>query len=61
MLLVRGFDRLGAAIGAARGADPMERLLGCAVRYRRFALGNPGCYALMFEDAIPCEKGPGGP
>lgn len=58
MLLIRGFDRLGAAIGAARAADPAERLLDCAVRYRLFALGNPGLYALMFEDAIPCVREP---
>jgi AcrR family transcriptional regulator len=58
MLLVRGFDRLRAAIDAAREPDPVERLMECAIRYRLFALGNPGFYALMFEDAILCEKDP---
>ena len=32
-----------------------NRLLACGAGYRRFALGNPHFYAIMFEDAIPHE------
>jgi AcrR family transcriptional regulator len=58
VLLIRGFDRLSAALDAAREQDPMERLLGCAIRYRLFALENRNLYALMFENIIPREKDP---
>ena len=52
-LLIRGFDRLRAALGAADEADPLQRLRGCGRRYRQFALANPHFYAIMFEGAIP--------
>jgi len=54
-LLIRGFDRLRAAIEAGREADMLTRLRACGQRYREFALGNPHFYAIMFEDAIPRE------
>lgn len=56
VLLIRGFDRLCAAIDAGHEQDPMERLLDCAIRYRLFALDNRSLYALMFENIIPREK-----
>jgi AcrR family transcriptional regulator len=52
-LLIRGFDRLTAAVSAAGEADPLQRLHGCGQRYRQFALANPHFYAIMFEGAIP--------
>jgi AcrR family transcriptional regulator len=56
-LLIRGFDRLRAAIDAAMNAtaEPSmyARLFACGLSYRRFALANPHFYAIMFENAIP--------
>jgi AcrR family transcriptional regulator len=58
-LLIKGFDRLRAAVDAAINdtAEPSmrARLFACARNYRRFALDNPHFYAIMFEDAIPHE------
>jgi AcrR family transcriptional regulator len=58
-LLIKGFDRLRAAIDAAINdtAEPSmrARLLASGRNYRRFALDNPHFYAIMFEDAIPHE------
>ena len=54
-LLIRGFDRLRAAIEAGREPDMLARLRSCGLRYREFALANPNFYAIMFEDAIPRE------
>ncbi len=59
-LLIKGFDRLRAAVdrtlaATADEADMRGRLLACAASYRRFALDNPHFYAIMFEDAIPHE------
>ncbi len=59
-LLIKGFDRLRAAVDAAINdtAEPSmrARLLACGRNYRRFALGNPHFYAIMFEDAIPHSR-----
>ena len=56
-LLIRGFDRLGAAMEAATSdtAEPSMRgrFVACGLSYRRFALENPHFYAIMFERAIP--------
>ena len=54
-LLIRGFDRLRATV---ESADRPSRTrcggcVGCAHRYRQFALANPHFYAIMFENAIP--------
>ena len=54
-LLIRGFDRLRAAIEAGNEPDMEERLRSCGLRYRAFALANKHFYAIMFEDAIPHE------
>jgi AcrR family transcriptional regulator len=58
-LLVKGFDRLRAAVDAAINdtAEPSmrARLFACGRNYRQFALDNPHFYAIMFEDAIPHE------
>jgi AcrR family transcriptional regulator len=55
-LLIRGFDRLRAAIDATINdtAEPSmrARLLACGMSYRWFALANPHFYAIMFESAI---------
>src|SRR5487761_262282 len=60
-LLIKGFDRLRAAVDAAMNdtAEPSmrARLFACGRNYRRFALDNPHFYAIMFEDAIPHEFG----
>ena len=58
-LLIKGFDRLRAAMDAAT-ADTAEpsmrgRFVACGLSYRQFALANPHFYAIMFEDAIPHE------
>src|SRR6266702_1724533 len=46
----RGFELLKDAITApAANADPCQTILAIATAYRRFALGNPALYALMFE------------
>ena len=58
-LLIKGFDRLRAAVDAAINdtAEPSmrARLFACGRNYRQFALDNPHFYAIMFEDAIPHE------
>jgi AcrR family transcriptional regulator len=54
-LLIRGFDRLRAAIAGGDEADLLERLRACGLRYRSFALANRHFYAIMFEAAIPRE------
>ena len=59
-LLIRGFDRLRAAMDEAM-TDTTEpsmraRFLASGMNYRRFALANPHFYAIMFEDAIPRAK-----
>lgn len=55
-LLIKGFDRLRAALEAGSEADALTRLRASSLRYRQFALANPHFYALMFEDAIPHEQ-----
>jgi AcrR family transcriptional regulator len=55
-LLIKGFDRLRAAIEAGREPDMNDRLRSCGQRYRQFALANPHFYAIMFEGAIPPER-----
>jgi AcrR family transcriptional regulator len=55
-LLIKGFDRLRAAIEASQEPDMLARLRACSIRYRGFALANRHFYAIMFEDAIPHER-----
>jgi len=52
-LLIRGFDRLRAAIAGGGEPDLLQRLRACGLRYRSFALANRHFYAIMFEAAIP--------
>src|SRR5579859_2707971 len=60
-LLIKGFDRLRAAVdtgfgtglGVGTEADMDARFHSCGLAYREFALANPHFYAIMFEDAIP--------
>src|SRR5215467_14906959 len=47
-LLIKGFDRLRAAMEAGREPDMLARLRSCGLRYREFALTNPNFYAIMF-------------
>jgi AcrR family transcriptional regulator len=49
-LLIKGFDRLRAAVEAGREPDLLARLRACGQRYRQFALANPHFYAIMFEE-----------
>jgi AcrR family transcriptional regulator len=56
----RGFELLKDAITAPQagtpdqaGADPSRAIIAIATAYRRFALGNPALYALMFERPLP--------
>ena len=50
----RGFELLKDAItGPAANADPGQAIIAIATAYRRFALGNPALYALMFERPLP--------
>jgi AcrR family transcriptional regulator len=51
-LLIRGFDRLGAAIKAGDAPDVPVQIQSCGLRYRDFALANPHFYAIMFEGAV---------
>ena len=55
-LLIKGFDRLRAAVDAPMNdtAEPSmrSRFLSCGLSYRQFALDNPHFYAIMFEDAF---------
>ena len=55
-LLIRGFDRLRAAIEAGQEPDMLARLRACGLRYRAFALANSHLYAIMFEGAFPRER-----
>ena len=50
-LLIRGFDRLRAAIESGDETDALDRLRSCGLRYRQFAVANPHLYAIMFEKA----------
>lgn len=52
-LLIRGFDRLRAAVEPRDETGMLERLRASSARYRQFALTNRQFYAIMFEDAIP--------
>src|SRR5215470_7257837 len=50
----RGFELLKDAITAPQAsADPRRAIIAIATAYRRFALGNPALYALMFERPLP--------
>src|SRR6266567_234558 len=50
----RGFELLKDAITApAADADPGQAIIAIATAYRRFALGNPALYGLMFERPLP--------
>ena len=57
-LLVRGFDRLRAAVEPGDEPDMLDRLTNSQRRYRDFALVNPHLYAMMFENAVPHERSP---
>lgn len=56
-LLIRGFDRLRAAVASRDEPDLLERLRASGLRYREFAIGHRHFYAIMFEGAIPHEFG----
>ena len=56
-LLIRGFDRLRAALADVHQPDQLERLRACGMQYRQFALTNRHYYAIMFEGALPHEFG----
>jgi AcrR family transcriptional regulator len=56
-LLIRGFDRLRAAVASRDEPDLLERLRASGLRYRAFAIGNRHFYAIMFEGAIKHESG----
>jgi AcrR family transcriptional regulator len=50
----RGFELLKDAITAPpASAGPRQAIIAIATAYRRFALGNPALYALMFERPLP--------
>jgi AcrR family transcriptional regulator len=56
----RGFELLEDAITAPQAgtadqarADPSQPIIAIATAYRRFALGHPALYALMFERPLP--------
>jgi AcrR family transcriptional regulator len=55
-LLIKGFDRLRAAVEAPMNdtAQPSmrARFLSAGLSYRQFALDNPHFYSIMFEDSI---------
>jgi hypothetical protein len=51
-LFVRGFERLAALRDELPEGAPVERLRAFCGEYRRFALDDPGTYALMFDRAV---------
>lgn len=54
-IYLRGFERLRVALETAPelgDADPIRRILGLALAYRRFALANAALYAFMFERPV---------
>ena len=55
-LLIKGFDRLRAAVEAPMNdtaqPDVRARFLSSGLSYRRFALDNPHFYSIMFEDPV---------
>jgi len=53
-LFVRGFERLADLRDDLPGppATPVERLRAFCLAYRRFALDDPGTYALMFDRSV---------
>jgi AcrR family transcriptional regulator len=55
-LLIKGFDRLRAAVEPRDEPDMLERLRASGMRYREFALSNRQFYAIMFEGAIPHDR-----
>jgi AcrR family transcriptional regulator len=55
-LLIRGFDRLRAAVEPGDEPDMLARLANSQHRYRDFALTNPHLYAMMFENAVPHKR-----
>ncbi len=57
-LYAEGFRRLGDAVRAASAADPAppgdpERLVTLGRAYRRFAVGEPAFFSVMFGPVIP--------
>ena len=48
-VLIRAFTAFRAALERSQDPDPLERLRGCGLAYREFALANPRHYELMFE------------
>ena len=52
-LFVRAFDALRETFADVGGADPIDDLVDAGDRYRRFALGSPSRYMLMFDRAVP--------
>lgn len=49
-LFFAGFAQLGEALGASdEGADPLERLVALAQRYRRFIVEHPALATVMFS------------
>lgn len=61
-LIVDAFRSLGDAIDAGQAALPAGdypgRWVACAVAYRRWALGHPGDFALIFGTPIPGYHAP---
>jgi AcrR family transcriptional regulator len=57
-LFVRGFEGLHRRVAQAGGGDARARLRDAALRYRRFAIGHPQHYALMFERMHEVQPGP---
>jgi AcrR family transcriptional regulator len=57
-LFVRGFEGLHRTVAQAGGGDARARLRDAALRYRRFAIGHPQHYALMFERMHEVQPGP---
>lgn len=57
-LFVAGFTQLQAAITSARGADARSRLRNGCLAYRRFAVGNPHLYELMFRQMLELDLSP---
>jgi AcrR family transcriptional regulator len=54
-----GFERLGLALASVEpNPDPIRRLRGLGLAYRRFAVANPALYSLMFERVLGYDPSP---
>ena len=53
-LFLKGFELLAEGMSAVdESGDPLADLTACGLSYRRFAIGHPTLYAVMFNRVVP--------